>query len=65
MARARRASAARAASRALLRFGPPLAGPLVLGHAVVISVGGIGRRRFALGVPRPLAGFAATLVPER
>lgn len=66
MAQARRPSTARVVLRALLRFGPPLAGLFVIGHAVVISVGGdIERWQFALGVLLLLAGFASKLVPER
>ncbi|MDP4021853.1 hypothetical protein Q8W71_04375 [Methylobacterium sp. NEAU 140] len=50
----------------LLRFGPPLAGIALIGHAVVISVGGdIERWEFALGVLLIVAGFASKLVPAR
>ncbi len=49
----------------LLRFGLPLIGLLVFGHAVLISVGGdIERWRFALGVLLILAGFTSKLVPR-
>ncbi|MCJ2138109.1 hypothetical protein MKK69_29360 [Methylobacterium sp. J-026] len=48
-----------------LRFGLPLIGLLVFGHAVLISVGGdIERWQFALGVLLILAGFTSKLVPR-
>ncbi len=48
-----------------LRFGLPLAGLLVFGRAVVLSVGGdIERWQFALGVLLILAGFTSKLVPR-
>ena len=52
------------ALRLALQFGFPLAGVLVIGHAVVISIGGdIERWQFALGVLLILLGFSANLVP--
>lgn len=66
MAQAARRSGVRPILRTLLRFGPPLIGLLVIGRAVVISIGGdIERWQFALGVLLLLAGFASKLVPER
>ncbi|MGV7030333.1 hypothetical protein [Methylobacterium symbioticum] len=50
--------------RPLLQFGFPLAGLIVIGHAVVISMGGdIERWQFALGVLLILLSFSARLVP--
>jgi hypothetical protein len=47
-----------------LQFGFPLAGLIVIGHAVVISIGGdIERWQFALGVLLILLSFSARLVP--
>ena len=60
---ARRETALRAL-RAGLQFGFPLAGVIVIGHALVISIGGdIERWQFALGVALILLGFSARLVP--
>ena len=51
--------------RAAIRFGLPLAGLVVIGHAVVISVGGdIERWQFALGALLIGLSFAARLVPR-
>ncbi len=48
-----------------LRFGLPLLGLLVFGHAILISVGGdIERWQFALGVLLIVAGFTSKLVPR-
>lgn len=48
-----------------LRFGLPLIGLLVFGHAVLISVGGdIEHWQFALGVLLILAGLTSKLVPR-
>ena len=66
MAQAGRRSTALAILRGLLRFGPPAIGLILIGHAIVISIGGdIERWQFALGVLLLLAGFASKLVPER
>lgn len=52
--------------RFVLRFGPPLAGLLVIGHAAVISIGGdIEPRRHAFGVLPILGSLAGKLAPER
>ena len=52
--------------RLAIRFGLPLAGLVVFGHAVVISVGGdIERWQFALGALLIASSFAARLVPRR
>jgi hypothetical protein len=48
-----------------LRFGLPLIGLTVFGHAVLLSVGGdIEHWQFALGVLLILAGFVSKLVPR-
>lgn len=66
MARPDRPAAGLTVLRALLRFGPPIVGLIVVGRAVVISIGGdIERWEFALGILLILAGFSARLVPER
>ena len=66
MAQSTRRSTSLAILRALMRFGPPLIGLIVIGRAIVISIGGdIERWQFALGVLLLLAGFASKLVPER
>ena len=53
------------ALRMLLRFGLPLLGLLVIGRAIVLSIGGeISRAQFALGVLLLAAGFSARLVPK-
>ncbi|AWN36853.1 hypothetical protein [Methylobacterium radiodurans] len=53
------------ALRLAIRFGFPLAGLAVIGHAVVISVGGdIERWQFALGALLIALSFAARLVPR-
>ncbi len=53
------------ALRLALQFGFPLVGLVVIGHAVVISVGGdIERWQFALGAGLIALGFAARLVPR-
>jgi hypothetical protein len=50
----------------VLRFGPPLVGLVVIGRAVILSIGGdIERWQFALGALLILAGFASKLVPRR
>ena len=52
-------------TKMVLRFGFPLLGLLIFGHAVLISVGGdIERWQFALGVLLILAGFTSKLVPR-
>jgi hypothetical protein len=49
-----------------LRFGPPLIGVVVIGRAVVLSIGGdIERWQFALGALLILMGSASKLVPRR
>ncbi|GJD42683.1 hypothetical protein AFCDBAGC_0522 [Methylobacterium cerastii] len=51
--------------RMALRFGLPLLGILVVGRAIVLSIGGeISRAQFALGVLLMAAGFSARLVPK-
>ncbi len=51
--------------RMLLRFGLPLVGIVVVGRAIVLSIGGeISKAQFALGVLLMLAGFSARLVPK-
>ncbi|MCJ2068621.1 hypothetical protein MKK75_07375 [Methylobacterium sp. J-030] len=53
------------AAKMVLRFGFPLLGLLVFGHAILISVGGdIERWQFALGVLLILVGFTSKLVPR-
>lgn len=53
------------AAKMVLRFGLPLIGLLVFGHAILISVGGdIEHWQFALGVLLILAGFTSKLVPR-
>jgi hypothetical protein len=53
------------ALRLAIRFGLPLAGLVMIGHAVVISVGGdIERWQFALGLGLIAGSFAARLVPR-
>ena len=48
-----------------LRFGMPLIGLIILGDAVVRSVGGdIEHGQFAFGALFILAGFASKLVPR-
>ncbi|MCJ2123923.1 hypothetical protein [Methylobacterium sp. J-077] len=50
----------------VLRFGLPLIGLVVIGRAVVHSIGGdIERWQFALGALLILAGFVSKLVPRR
>ena len=52
--------------RLTIQFGFPLAGLVVIGHAVVISIGGdIERWQFALGAVLVAVSFAARLVPRR
>ena len=52
------------ALRGALQFGFPLARLIVIGHAVIISIGGdIERWQFALGVLLILLGFSARLIP--
>ena len=52
------------ALRLILQFGFPLAGLLVIGHAVILSIGGdIERWLFGVGVGLVLLGFSARLVP--
>ncbi|CAM2812158.1 MULTISPECIES: hypothetical protein [Methylobacterium] len=49
-----------------VRFGFPLLGLIVIGRAVVLSIGGdIERWQFALGALLILAGFTSKLVPQR
>ncbi len=51
--------------RLAIRFGLPLAGLAMIGHAVVISVGGdIERWQFALGALMVASSFAARLIPR-
>ena len=51
--------------RRLLRYGLPLLGILVVGRAIVLSIGGeISKAQFALGVLLMAAGFSARLVPK-
>lgn len=51
--------------RMLLRFGLPLVGIVVVGRAIVLSIGGeISKAQFALGVLLMAAGFSARLVPK-
>lgn len=53
------------ALRMLLRYGLPLAGIVVVGRAIVLSIGGeISKAQFALGVLLMVAGFSARLVPK-
>jgi hypothetical protein len=48
-----------------LRFGLPLIGLAVFGHAVLRSVGGdIEHWQFALGILLILGGFTSKLVPR-
>jgi hypothetical protein len=52
-------------TKMVLRFGLPLLGLLVFGHAILISVGGdIEHWQFALGVLLIVAGFTSKLVPR-
>jgi hypothetical protein len=49
-----------------LRFGLPLIGLAVFGHAVLRSVGGdIEHWQFALGILLMLGGFTSKLVPRK
>ena len=51
--------------RMALRFGLPLLGILVVGRAIVLSIGGeISKAQFALGVLLMASGFSARLVPK-
>ncbi|KAB1076089.1 hypothetical protein [Methylobacterium planeticum] len=52
--------------RLVLRFGPPILGIVVIGSAIVASIGGeISRARFAFGLGLIVLGFASRLVPGR
>ena len=52
-------------TKMVLRFGLPLLGLLVFGHAILISVGGdIEHWQFVLGVLLIVAGFTSKLVPR-
>jgi hypothetical protein len=52
--------------RLVLRFGPPIIGIVVIGGAIVASIGGeISHARFALGIVLIALGFTARLVPGR
>ncbi|GJE46521.1 hypothetical protein [Methylobacterium soli] len=52
--------------RLVLRFGPPILGIVVIGSAIVASIGGeISHARFALGIILIALGFSARLVPGR
>ncbi|MGH1569344.1 hypothetical protein ACRAWG_00135 [Methylobacterium sp. P31] len=65
-----RAGAARSTTltvlKMVLRFGLPLLGVAVFGHAVLLSVGGdIEHWQFALGILLILGGFISKLVPRQ
>ncbi|MDR7036958.1 MULTISPECIES: hypothetical protein [Methylobacterium] len=52
--------------RLSLRFGLPIVGIVVIGRAIVASIGGaIERSHFALGILLIALGFAARLVRGR
>ncbi|MGU3537862.1 hypothetical protein [Methylobacterium sp. A54F] len=52
--------------RLAVRFGLPIVGLLILGHAIVISIGGyIEKGQFALGILFLSLGFTARLIPKR
>lgn len=51
--------------RMLLRYGLPLLGIVVVGRAIVLSIGGdIDESRFVLGIVLMALSFSARLVPK-
>jgi hypothetical protein len=56
----------RTALRTVLTLGPPVVGVVLIGQAVVVSIGGdIRRWEFALGAALIVIGFAGRYVTSR